>query len=469
MPADLVVRGGTVATDYGVFEATIVARDGVVIGLDSPVSPGPEAHETIDATGKLVIPGCIDPHTHFWEPGPTDYREDFEGGTKGCAAGGVTTTIEHPLSVPPVRDRATFLAKKEVASRKAVIDFALWGGLLPDNLANLPELHALGAAAFKCFMSAAGADYAQVDDGQLMAGFEVARELDAIIGVHAESEALTTYYSGQLELEGRRDPRAIAEGRPPFAEYEAVQRAITLAEHASARLHIVHMSIAEGADLVQAARARGVRVTAETCSHYLHFDWSALDRLGGRAKCKPPLRSPEGVVRLWDAVLAGRIDFVGSDHSPYAPDEKDTGDPWKAYWGLPGAQTMIPILVSDGVIGRGWDLAAFVRFTSTNAARTFGLYPRKGTIRVGSDADLTVIDLEDSWTVRPEDLFSKQKWSPLVGETLRGRIVTTVVRGVRVYDRGEIKVPPGHGRFLMPAARTVRDHEREPALVPGGG
>jgi allantoinase len=450
MTADLVVQGGTVATDYGVFEATVVVEGGRIVGIEDPGgSCRVETERIIDAHGKVVIPGCVDPHTHFWEPGPT-YREDFQAGTKSCAAGGVTTTLEHPLSTPPVRDAETFVAKQRVASRKSVIDFGLWGGLLPGNERALPEMHALGAVAYKAFMSDAGVDYGHTDDGELLAGLEVAHELGAIIGVHAESEVLTRHFSRKLQEAGRRDPRAIAEGRPPFAEYEAIQRAITLAEEARARLHIVHMSIAEGADLVSAARARGVDVTVETCPHYLHFDWTALDRFGGYAKCKPPFRSPEDVERLWDAVLAGRIHFAGSDHSPYAPEEKETGDPWTAMWGMAGAQTMIPMLISDGVIDRDWDLSAFVRFTSTNAARTFGLYPRKGTIQLGSDGDLVVLDLDGSWLVRSEDLFSKQPRSLLEGETLKGRITHTVLRGRVVYEDGKITAPPGSGQFIRP-------------------
>lgn len=454
--ADLAIVGGTIATDYGSFEATLAAHDGRIVSIDAPGAPVPDAREVIDATGLLVAPGGIDPHTHFWEPGPYDFREDFEGGTKSCAAGGVTTTLEHPLSVPPVRDAETFLAKRRVAEEKSVIDFGLWGGLLPETAESLAEMHALGAVAFKGFMLDSGADYPWVDDGYLLAGLETAARLGAIIGVHAESDAIAAREAERFQRAGRTDGRAIAESRGPFTEYEAMARAILLAKKSGARLHIVHVSIADGVDLVQEARASGVRVTAETCAHYLHFDWSALDAHGAYAKCKPPLRSPENTDAMWDHVLAGKIDFIASDHSPYSREEKSLGI-WEAPWGMTGAQTMIPIVISDGLLGRDWDLTEFVRFTSTNAARTFGLYPRKGTIRVGSDCDLMLIDPDGSWTVRAEDLFSKQPWSLLEGETLRGRIVRTVVRGRVVYADGEITVDPGYGEFVNP--RTISADE----------
>jgi allantoinase len=453
--ADLVVHGGRIATDYGVFDGTVVVRDGRIAGLEDADSRGPEAAEKIDARGRLVIPGCVDAHCHFDEPMPRDPREGFERGTMSAAAGGVTTVLEHPLSIPPPRDAETFLAKKALAETKCVVDFGLWGALIPESIDHLPEMHELGAVAFKGFMSAAGADYPMIEDGQLLAGLQTASQLDAIIGVHAEGEALTVYFTDKLTREGRQDPRAISEGRPPIAEYEAIQRAIVLAHHANARLHIVHMSIPEGADLIQAARRDGVRVTAETCPHYLHMDWTALDRLGAYAKCKPPLRSPDSTERLWQAVLDGKIDFIAADHAPYTRAEKERGSVWDAPWGMPGIQTMIPILISDGIIARGWDLSAFVRFTSSRAAQVFGIYGRKGTIRVGADGDLVVIDLNASWTVQSEDLFYKQRWSALEGETLQGRIEQTVVRGQVVYDRGEIKVQPGYGQFVAP--------ERQPA------
>ena len=459
--ADLVVHGGRVATDYGVFDATIVVRDGRIAALEDDDSRGPEAEAKIDARGKLIIPGCVDAHCHFDEPMPGESREGFESGTRSAAAGGVTTVLEHPISIPPPRDAETFLAKKALAKTRSVIDFGLWGALIPTSIDHLAEMHELGAVAFKGFMSAAGADYPMVEDGELLAGLQVASRIGAIIGVHAESEALTNYFTDKLAQAGRRDPRAIAEGRPPIAEYESIQRAIVLARFANARLHIVHMSIPEGANLIQSARREGVQVTAETCPHYLHLDWTALDRLGAYAKCKPPLRSPESTEELWRAVLDGKIDFIAADHAPYTRAEKERGTVWDAPWGMPGIQTMIPILISDGIIKRGWDLASFVRFTSSNCAHRFGIYGRKGTIRVGGDGDLVVIDPQASWTVRSEDLFYKQRWSALEGETLSGRIDHTVVRGRVVYDSGEIKVESGYGEFVMPERQAAASEARQ--------
>src|SRR5258708_25025684 len=192
--ADLVVYGGKIATDYGVFDGTVVIRDGRISALEDADSRGPDAEEKIDAHGKIVIPGCVDAHCHFDEPSIEESREGFETGTRSAAAGGVTTVLEHPISVPPPKDAATFSAKRDMAKARSVTDFGLWGALIPESIEHLAEMHDLGAVAFKGFMSAAGANYPMVDDGDLLAGMKVASKFGGLIGVHAEGESLTTYF-----------------------------------------------------------------------------------------------------------------------------------------------------------------------------------------------------------------------------------------------------------------------------------
>jgi allantoinase len=256
----------------------------------------------------------------------------------------------------------------------------------------------------------------------------------------------------RLRAEGRRDPLAHHEGRPPLVEEEAVHRAIFLARQAGVRLQVVHVSSPVSADLVTEAKAHGQRVTMEVCSHHLLLDLDDLVRLGPYGRCAPALRDRSLVEELWGHVLSGNADCLISDHAPATRWE----DIFAAPLGLQNLQETVPAVLSEGVHRRGMPLDAFVRFASTSAARIVGLYPRKGTILPGSDADLVVWDLDAEWTVdAASQQLSKNPWSPFDGRRIRGRVVRTLVRGETVFAAGEIRVEPGHGRFLPGAGALV--------------
>lgn len=444
-----VVRGGTIAADYGVFSANIVIRDEIIAAILQTDEALPVADRVIEARGLLVLPGAIDPHCHFEEPGATD-REDWRTGTMSAAAGGITTCVEHPLTLPPTTSARLLLEKRALAEAKAVVDFGLYGGMVPDSIERIPAMHEAGAMGFKAFLPPSDPSYPHVDDAQFFEGLTICASLGALTLVHAENGPLLEHFSSRLQAAGRKDPLAHAESRPPFVELEAVNRAILLAAAADARLQIVHLSVPEGADIVARHRAAGQRVSIETCPQYLLLDEDDLIRLGPWAKCAPPLRSRAMVERLWDRVLDGTIDCLVSDHAPYTWEEKVAGteDIWAAPAGLQVIQTMLPAVMGEAVERRGMRLDAFARFSSTNAARILGLYPQKGTILPGSDADLTLYDLDNEWIVEPEHLFSKHQWTPLAGRTVGVKVMETIVRGTTVYRDGEIAVSPGYGRFL---------------------
>jgi allantoinase len=449
--ADLVLRHGTVVTGAGVFEHDVGVRDGRVVGLGPWGADRYAADDELDLTGRYVVPGGIDPHVHLGDQGQSD-SEDFESGTRSCAAGGLTTVIDMPLNLPPTIDVATFRARLAVVQPRAVVDFGLWGGLVPGNLAEMAGMREAGAVAFKAFVCRATA-WPHVSDGDLLDGMREAARLGLPVGVHCENDSIVAGLRERLRATGRLDLRAHAESRPVVAEVEAIQRVLLLAREAGVRTQIVHISTGEGVDLCAAARETGVQAGAEVTMHHLTLDEDDMVRLGTIAKCAPPLRPRAQVEALWARVTSGAVSNVGSDHSPATFERKDTGRAphWDIPDGITGVQTLMPLLMSEGVHRRGLSLPAFVRLTSTNAARMFGLYPGKGTIQVGSDADFAVIDPDSRWALTPALLHYKCRWSPHVGTEITGRIERTILRGATICVDNEIVARPGTGRLVRPA------------------
>jgi allantoinase len=449
MKADLYLKNGLIVTEETTFQGGVVVGRGKIIQLVSG-DAAVEAAETIDLQGKVVLPGLVDDHVHFNEPGRAHW-EGYRTGSMAAAAGGITTFMEMPLNAtPPSIDRAKLLHKREAIRNEPVVDYAHWGGLVDNNLDALDGLHEEGVIAYKAFMSASGVDFERVNDDVLYAGLLRARELGNVVGVHAENEYVTALLGQQLRDAGRRDRAAWHESRPPSTELEAINRAIYWAKVAAGNLHIVHVTIADGIRAAAQARQAGVRVTVETCPHYLFFDQDDFIRIGPAAKCAPPIRSRPEVEKLWACVLDGLVDTIASDHSPCPWADKEPGmeNIWKAWGGVSGVQTMLPVMLTEGVHKRGLSLSSLARMMAANPARIFGLYPQKGTLLPGADADLVVVDPDKEWTLSAEDLFYKNKHSAYTGYSFKGAVERTIVRGVTVYRDGHITVSPGFGQLL---------------------
>ena len=318
-------------------------------------------------------------------------------------------------------------------------------------LDELDGLHKEGVIGFKGFMSESGVDFKRINDDVLYGGLVKSRELGNVVGVHAESEYVTRFLAEQIQAEGRIDRNAWSESRPPAAELEADKRAIYWAGVTGGALHIVHTTIADGIHAVAQAKREGVKVTVETCPHYLFFNNDDFVRIGPAAKCAPPLREREEVEKLWECVLAGMVDTIASDHSPCPTTDKEKGSDniWQAWGGITGVQAMLPAMLTEGIHKRGMSLSLLVKLMSANPARIFGLYPQKGSLLPGSDADITIVDLDKAWTLAAEDLFSRHKQSAYAGCTFQGQVERTIVRGVTVYEDGQIKVKPGFGNLLQ--------------------
>lgn len=457
---DLVIRNARVVGEDRDVGGGLAVREGRIAAfLEGGTAP--EATETIDAAGRVLMPGLVDAHVHFSEPG-RGHWEGFETGSRAAAAGGITTFVEMPLNAHPPTIHAEALRLKQAEAAKSIVDYALWGGLVDDNLADLEDLQAGGVAGFKAFMCTAS-DFPRVDARLMRAGMTAIAGFGSFLAVHAEDEVMTGRLAAALRAAGRRDRAAWGESRPIAAELAAIDDAIGLAEETGARLHIVHVSSAAGIDRISAAKARGVAVTAETCPHYLFFDETDLERLGPVAKCAPPLRAPSEREALWDRVLAGAVDVIASDHSPCLWSEKAAGedDIFAAWGGISGLQSTLPVLLTEGP-RRGLSLPDIVRMTASNPARLFGLHPRKGSLAIGSDADLVLVDPEASFTLREDDLFYRNRHSAYCGSAFRGRVDLTISRGTVVYRDGDI-LPhrgarldgAGLGRVRQPLGETA--------------
>jgi allantoinase len=449
MSTDLYLKNAKIVTDQETFHGGVAIHNGKIAGL---IRDGQDvdATEVIDLQGKVLLPGVVDAHVHFNEPG-REHWEGYRTGTQAAAAGGVTTVLEMPLnSTPPTINRELLAYKRQAVADQAVVDYGNWGGFVDDNLADLKAMNEDGVIGYKAFASASGVDFERINDDMLYAGLAHMREMGNVIGLHAENEWVCAYLGKQLRGAGRTDRLSWCESRPAFAELETVQRATYWAKVTGGNLHIVHVSIPEGIQHIAGAREDGLHVTAETCPHYLFFDHQDFERIGPAAKCAPPIRSRETVEKLWECVLNGLVDTIGSDHSPCTWDEKEKGmdNIWKAWGGISGIQLMLPAMLSEGVNKRGLPLTSLVRMLSSNPARLFGLFPQKGAIRVGSDADLVVVDLEKEWTLSAEQLFYKNKFSAYVGSTFKGQVVRTLVRGKTVYCDGQVVAEAGYGKLV---------------------
>jgi allantoinase len=441
--ADVIVRGGIVVTPTGPCHADLAIEDGRI----SEVAPGlGGGRDEIDATGLHVLPGVIDVHLHFNEPGRTEW-EGAATGSRALAAGGGTLFFDMPLNSTPCTVTAAEFDRKHAAlAASSITDFGLWGGLVPGSVGEMAAMAAKGAVGFKAFMSDSGLpEFPRADDATLFDGLREAARHGVPVAVHAESEELTRRPPGRPSA---RTARAFLDSRPVLAELEAIQRALLLAEEAHAALHIVHVSSGRGVAMAAAARARGVDVSIETCPHYLYFTADDIERLGTTLKCAPPPRSADEQRALWAEVVRGDVDIVASDHSP-APPAMKAGDFVSAWGGIAGVQSTLAVLLEKGWHERQLPLERITALLSQEPARRFRIQG-KGTLAVGQDADLTLVDMGASVRLDTEALHQRHKTSPYLGDRFHGRVRRTIRRGETIYHDGRITAS-GPGRLVRPA------------------
>jgi dihydroorotase len=452
MAVDLIVKNGTIVTPLSSLRGHVLIKDGKI--LDVMVGDAlPPATEVIDATGLHVLPGLIDPHVHFRVPG-LDYKEDFETGSQAAAAGGITTIIDMPNVVPPTSNVEGFQAKVASAQGRSYVDFGIYAVIVEGNMDQILPLAEAGVVGYKIFLGETVGNIPAPQDGEIIDAWRMVAQTGLRCGVHAEDNGIILYLRKKLQAQGRKDPLAHLESRPPVAEVEAISRAILFAREARSKLMIYHMSAAEGVELVRRGKDGGIDVMGETGPHYLIMEGEDMVRrgLGSLLKMNPPIRSKEHGEALWRGLLGGTIEVIGTDHSPHTPEEKMADDPmgdiWKAIPGCLGVETNVPLMLTQVNAGR-MSLNHYVKVQSEGPARAWNLWPRKGNIGRGADGDLTVIDMQKDGTIDKDKLHSKSKVTPFHGFRVKGMPVYTIVRGNVVMKNGELYGHP-QGQLLRP-------------------
>ncbi len=457
---DLLIKNGKVYLE-GIFsEASVGVKDGKIVLLADKDAEF-DAKEVLDLEGQYLIPGAIDTHMHVRDPGHTE-RGNFYTETLAAAAGGVTTIMEHPISIPPQYNVSILENRIKRADEQSIVDFCFYGALggeYPEEITKLAEdgrivayktfLHAAPNGRFEEFQGLTTAD-----DGQLLTVMQELAKTDLFCAFHAEDNDLCNFLAQKCKEEGYITGKAHAVSRPVLAEVQSVERVLRFAKETGARIEIAHVSTPQAMELIKKARLEGVKVYAETCPHYLFLNEEDLEKHGPFAKCNPPLRSQELVDRLWDYVNDGTVDYIGSDHSPFLLEEKTRGlnNIFAAVSGFPGVDLRLPLMLDAVQEGRT-TLDKVIELVCVNPAKKFGIFPQKGVIRVGADADFAVFNFDHETVVDKEKNYSHAKdiAIPYDGWKLRCQVSATILRG-RILMRDGIvdESAKAYGQLVCP-------------------
>jgi allantoinase len=448
---DVAISGGTLVTPRGRRRAHIYIENGSIAAVTDDLQ---EAKQRIDASDLYVLPGAVDGHVHFQDPGDTT-REDFVTGTSAAAVGGVTTVIEHTHS-HPVRNAHFLHEKIEHLRDRSLVDFGLAAHAWPDQPSQYADLWRTGVTFFKVFTCTTHGVPGH-DAAELLKLFRELAELNALCLVHCEDESITAENERSLRAAGRQDAAVIAEWRSREAELTALNMMALLARITSVRAIAAHVSQAAAVDLVQRERELGARLSLETCPQYLYLhEDEILDQpYPGLRKFTPParVRSRSDADAMWQRVANGPITHISTDHAPATRDQKTNGSIWEVHFGLPGVETTLNLLLNAFAEDR-LPLERVVELVAETPARLYGLYPRKGHLGTGADADIVLVDLASERVLDDAAIVSKAGWTPYAGRRVKGRVVKTLSRGEIVAEDGRPVAGPGHGRYLPgPGAR----------------
>ena len=451
---DLLIKNGKIVTADSVTEGNIAVKEGKIAAI---LAKGEEveAAKVMDAEGKFVFPGAIDTHAHLNDPG-YEWREDYEHGTAAAAVGGYTTIVDMPLQNEPAMVNAeAFDIKLAQVAPNAYVDFCFWGGLIPDNFKDLKDLNDKGCVAFKSFIGPVSPDYSSLNYGQAYEAMEIIKEFDGRAGFHCEDFSSIKWQEKRMKEAGRLDWQGFLDSRPVISEMLATVDIIEMAKATGCKAHICHVSSPDVAQRIKEAQMEGYDITAETCSHYLSMTDKDVIENGPLFKCAPPLRSQEEVDRLWSYVVDGTFSGIASDHSPCSYDEKfneilgnKIENVFDVWGGISGIQSGFQVSFYEGCVKRNVCPCVLANAMAKQPAKAFGIYGRKGDIKVGFDADLLIVDPEKEWEITSESLLYVNKISAFVGMKGKGLPVCTIVRGNVVAEDGKITAEKGVGTFI---------------------
>jgi dihydroorotase len=439
----MVLHNAKIYTHGRIVEAGLAIDDGRILKIAKETNL-PPASTKLNLKGHVTLPGLIDPHVHLRNQ-QLAYKEDFSSGTAAAAAGGVTLTIDMPNNKPVTMDSISLRERMKLAERRAVVNVAFYSAF-PQKLEEVPSIIKEGAMAFKLYMSEKIGGLDVDDDKLLLQAFNKVAKMGVPVAVHAEDRKILETKRREMEKTGRKDVEAYSKARPPEAEAQAIRRIAQLAKKSGVQVHFCHVSSAIGLNAFLTAKKDGFPVTCEVTPHHLLLSSEHLKRYRTLALTNPPLRTRKDVIALWSALKQGFIDALASDHAPHTVEEKEVESVWDAKPGIPGLETTLPLLLTEVSEGR-LTIADLVRLTSEKPAEIFNLRNR-GCLEEGNWADIVVVDINRKYKIDSSNFYSKAKYSPFDGWSVKGKPTKTFVNGQLVMDEGEIIAKPGTSQIV---------------------